>query len=557
MPPQVAKAKAKRGVLKAKAGSVVKTKAPPIPGRKGGAAPKLGVPVGSLPPTQMKRFLAALPGLTNLPVRGPPSAPPPKAKGRGKGRPTSGRNLDQLAEQALGPLIPYAALGQAPDDLDRFHHELQPGRSFTFCMVPQRGGLAPPPSPKQAALGFSPGPLPETPGRPCLADGPPGCGPPEGAWVSGPSIPSWVDSLAWCTQERVLEITTQDVNGNFDGFALFQPLTHSVGDATGITLEVRFHGASQLLRGLELGRTFPDPRTIIHKDGKASIASRGLLHICKVPRAQCTHYFGCRTVHHAETYRVRDPQNVTEPWAFVLGPEVITAPAGPQGPIYDPRPPPREAKGEPSVEELMIKFEELRRKLQDRLTLQGRLCAVAKMKSEKADAGVHFLGEAPLSVSNSAIRYLAHSEPGRRCESGLQEVTQFTGQERGASRTAGAARLMLPYVHTFFQGKFPVKGGSVRDSIDLRFLAECIDTLRAGEPPQLGDILMQRFKQIQNRMVTLDWGEGYHWDVVAKAPLEFKASAASRKRLSEYKVEEMRKSFSVSKAKRVKSWGRH
>ena len=53
MPPQVAKAKAKRGVLKAKARpvvkgkapqarAVVKAKAPQLPARKGAAAPKLG-----------------------------------------------------------------------------------------------------------------------------------------------------------------------------------------------------------------------------------------------------------------------------------------------------------------------------------------------------------------------------------------------------------------------------------------------------------------------------------------------------------------------------------
>ena len=115
----------------------------------------------------------------------------------------------------------------------------------------------------------------------------------------------------------------------------------------------------------------------------------------------------------------------------------------------------------------------------------------------------------------------------------------------GASEAAGAARLMISYLHTIFHGRYPEKECGLRDSSELRLLAECIDALRAGELPHLGDLLMQRFKAIQSHVVTGDWAQANQLEVGTKAPLELttleEKTAASRQMLLEYKVEEMRK----------------
>ena len=119
------------------------------------------------------------------------------------------------------------------------------------------------------------------------------------------------------------------------------------------------------------------------------------------------------------------------------------------------------------------------------------------------------------------------------------------GQKMGASEAAGAAKVMVPYLHTIFHGRYTEKDCGPRDSSEMRLLAECIDALMGGELPQLGDLLMQRFKALQSHVINGDWAQANQLEVGTKMPIELttleEKTAASRQMLLEYKVEEMRK----------------
>ena len=52
-----------------------------------------------------------------------------------------------------------------------------------------------------------------------------------------------------------------------------------------------------------------------------------------------------------------------------------------------------------------------------------------------------------------------------------------------------------------FHGAHPQSSMSLRNSRELRTIAECIDALLAGDLPHLDDLLMQRLKAVQTAVV--------------------------------------------------------
>ena len=60
---------------------------------------------------------------------------------------------------------------------------------------------------------------------------------------------------------------------------------------------------------------------------------------------------------------------------------------------------------------------------------------------------------------------------------------------------------VLKYLISVFHGAHPQSSMSLRNNMELRTVAECIDALVAGDLPRLENLLMQRLKAVQTAVV--------------------------------------------------------
>ena len=87
----------------------------------------------------------------------------------------------------------------------------------------------------------------------------------------------------------------------------------------------------------------------------------------------------------------------------------------------------------------------------------------------------------------------------------------------GASDDAGNDELatgVLQYLISVFHGAHPQSSMSLRNSRELRTIAECIDALVAGDLPHLGDLLTQRLKAVQTAVVEGNWNFAQHLELI-------------------------------------------
>ena len=59
---------------------------------------------------------------------------------------------------------------------------------------------------------------------------------------------------------------------------------------------------------------------------------------------------------------------------------------------------------------------------------------------------------------------------------------------------------MVAYLTTVFHGHYSAKEVGPRDSRELRTLAEALDSLASGNLPAVADMLMQRFKAVEQKV---------------------------------------------------------
>ena len=98
------------------------------------------------------------------------------------------------------------------------------------------------------------------------------------------------------------------------------------------------------------------------------------------------------------------------------------------------------------------------------------------------------------------IQVTGEGEPGKLLASGLQQIKSYLSLRGGAGGNGDndeLASVVLQYVNSVFHGAHPQSSMSLRDSRELRTIAECIDALLAGDLPHLGDLLKQRLKAVQ------------------------------------------------------------
>ena len=152
---------------------------------------------------------------------------------------------------------------------------------------------------------------------------------------------------------------------------------------------------------------------------------------------------------------------------------------------------------DPSVSELLEKLASLIQRLSARRSLGGVLAdTAAELAGNKYRKREEF--------SNQHKRRRFSDVSGRGGGGGLQQTEKFLSQRGGVSNEANNDELAtraLQYLMSVFHGAHPQSSMSLRNSRELRTIAERIEALLAGDLPHLGDLLMQRLKAVQVAVV--------------------------------------------------------
>ena len=320
---------------------------------------------------------------------------------------------------------------------------------------------------------------------------------------------------------KVVETATWDGNGVVDGSSLFDIISASAVDNQGQCLEVRFAGCSVFARSIEMDSLFPPG---------VGAPYCTLVHICTTGRQACAFVAGQRHVLHIDMLRSRARSKIRESWArqSVLRPIVIDAglagvplQGGGNG---DPG---GGGEGGGEVAKLRKALDKAEKDLtkEKKRRVSGRLFAAAaaagdrregdelkiEMKDEDEDDSLALFQQASSrngSTMTGTIQTMGRAQPGNLYLSGLEEVKKFISAREGASEADQDSALppkLVSYLTSIFHGSHPIKECGVRNSRELRTLAEAIDALGYGQLPQLGDLLMQRFKAVQTSVTDGGW----------------------------------------------------
>ena len=327
---------------------------------------------------------------------------------------------------------------------------------------------------------------------------------------------------------------------------VMQVLLAAPPDEQGSLLEARFLGASEaqyssMLCGLFSGN-----------------GAGGLVHICS--QASCSAMHATRPLLHLTELRIRDPASLTEPWLAhaVSGLSASSAPAFPPVP-HGPLPICAPSQGaavapgptdQPVVGQQEKKIRELRKRLAAARNPGAQLLERAQRRrsggdedSEEEKGASRPFGEAPSLTDGNRIRAVAETAPGTLLDAGLTQVRRFLTARGGASESEAdrLAPQMVTYLRSVWQGAHPPATVGPRVNNEMELLAQALDNLLRGELPELGDLLMQRFKALQVG-ITSGWRLGDQLELVNDTGLSLAGSdelhEAVRSRLRAQRLEE-------------------
>ncbi|CAK0792480.1 unnamed protein product, partial [Prorocentrum cordatum] len=98
------------------------------------------------------------------------------------------------------------------------------------------------------------------------------------------------------------------------------------------------------------------------------------------------------------------------------------------------------------------------------------------------------------------IGSLLASRAGALLASGLEQIKQLLAQRGGADTEKNLnsmSAMVVQYIASAWHGRHPPHTMGVRNTKEMRMIGECLDALLAGRLPELGDMLMQKLKAIE------------------------------------------------------------
>ena len=158
-------------------------------------------------------------------------------------------------------------------------------------------------------------------------------------------------------------------------------------------------------------------------------------------------------------------------------------------------------------------------------------------------SGEPVFGDAPLhSTDASAIRRTSEQAPGRLWNGAVQEIENYLGARGGASAAGANAdpSRFVTYLTAVFHGMFPPDKVGPRTTREMRTLAEALDALGSGDLPRTADLLVQRFKSVEESVKRGNWDEAGFLELISREHVGLTSQnerlAAQRGRLMEQRL---------------------
>ncbi|CAK0909926.1 unnamed protein product, partial [Prorocentrum cordatum] len=237
-----------------------------------------------------------------------------------------------------------------------------------------------------------------------------------------------------------------------------------------------------------------------------------------------------RSALHIETYRMRSPASVTEPWAQSQVPGRACA-----GLAADAPAPALGGDGpgaQPTSQELHGNIADLRRRLQQKrsvgevltdrveaaLTESKRGGRRRKRRRRNSDSspGASVFDGAPHVDSGRRIAHLARERPGALLSSGTEQIKRYLARRAGAGADSSLGELAASAaqcVTSAWHGHHPQSEMGVRKVREMRTVGECLDALLRGELDHLGDLLIQRLKALEQATKDGRWQVAQHLEL--------------------------------------------
>ncbi|CAK0827383.1 unnamed protein product [Prorocentrum cordatum] len=284
-----------------------------------------------------------------------------------------------------------------------------------------------------------------------------------------------------------------------------------------------------------------------------------VVHLCTQGVAACcrTTAWPGRNVVHSDTLRVlgaagpgggaADGAGATPPGALPAGGAPPAADAGPVVPGKNAGGAPKGSGGADgedvdgrTAEEMRKIVKRLKEKLQRKRSmgealaeraeaaLEGRRSRKKQKNRDKDSSDSASFDGAPTAGSGRRVQKLARSDPGALMAAGLKQIREYLAQRGGADNDDELDRMasnVVQYITSVWHGMHPQNEMGVRNVREMRMIGECLDALTRGDLPQLGDVLMQRLKAIEQATKDGHWKIAEHLELIDSTDIGLASSA--------------------------------
>ena len=374
----------------------------------------------------------------------------------------------------------------------------------------------------------------------------------DGLWHASASDYYAVDRTS-LEPGTILEVATYESYGKMDGTALFIVQAAWPCDNTGMLVAAIAAGASVPAKQVEFEMNFPVP------SGPGINPNAAYLHLCRTAIAECLCDMQGWPCLHADLWRTRNPNTISEPWAqkhrFSLIRNAMAGTAAlPPGAA-------KPAGSDPEKAALKDQVDKLESAV---IKAKGSEAAVKLVEAAKKkaardraelfgdDTETSLFQEAPLEDFGSSHKKLPDGVAFQR---GVEEVNRFLGARGGAENnsvtTSEAEGRFMTYLYSVFQAAHGASKIGPRNLSELRCLAEAMDQLRAGDLAKVSDILLCRFKAIEASVTEGSWEMAKHIDLTASTRVALASTpellAAQKSHLLMLKLQDAKKRLEKDK----------
>ncbi|CAK0884800.1 unnamed protein product, partial [Prorocentrum cordatum] len=160
--------------------------------------------------------------------------------------------------------------------------------------------------------------------------------------------------------------------------------------------------------------------------------------------------------------------------------------------------------------------------------------------AQKRNIGSLLASRAEQHLDGRCIQSVSRSAPGALLASGLEQIKQLLAQRGGADTEENLnsmAAMVVQYITSAWHGRHPPRTMGVRKNNEMIMVGECLDALLAGRRPELGDMLMQRLKAIEQAHMDGHWAVAQHLEVGADVNASLARASEVRDAVSAFEGE--------------------